>query len=208
VIWTEAGVEGAHRFLQRVWRLVGDAAEVLSGAAPQTAKDGEAAAISRAAHKALKAVGEDFARLGFNKAVARIHELVNELAEPLRQAASRAPASAESGALREAVDILLALIAPMAPHFAEECNALIGGETLVAKSPWPTYDPDLVRDDFVTLPVQINGKKRAEFTIARDAGKETIEKTVLGLEAVQSALAGKQPRKIIIVPQRIVNVVV
>jgi leucyl-tRNA synthetase len=208
VIWTEAGVEGAHRFLQRVWRLVGESDAVLAGARPRTAKDGEAAGISRAAHKTLKAVGEDFERLGFNKAVARIHELVNDLAEPLRQAAAGTPDAAELDALREAVDILLALIAPMAPHFAEECNALIGGETLVAKSPWPTYDPELVRDDFVTLPVQINGKKRAEITIARDADKMTIEKAVLDLAAVQSALAGKQPRKIIIVPQRIVNVVV
>ncbi len=208
VIWTEAGVEGAYRFLQRTWRLIGDAADTLQYVAPVASSAGDAASVSRAAHRTLKAVGEDIERLAFNKAIARIYELVNEISGPLRSVADSEANTELCAALRDAVEILIAVMAPMTPHFAEECNALLGGKSLVAKSDWPEYDPALVIDSTVTLPVQINGKKRAELTIARDADQQTVEYAVLGLPAVQSALSGKAPRKIIVVPQRIVNVVI
>ena len=208
VIWTEAGVEGAHRFVQRVWRLIGEAAPALSNIEGKPAKDGDALDISRAAHKALKHVGEDVERLAFNKAVARIHDLVNRLSGPLGRAARGEADMATREALREAIDILLAIMAPLMPHLAEECNRVIGGSDLVAETAWPDFDPALVSDDTITLPVQINGKKKGDLTIARDADQLAIEQAVLELSVVQTALSGGQPRKIIVVPQRIVNVVV
>ena len=208
VIWTEAGVEGAHRFVQRVWRLLGEAAPALESASAQPATDGPAADISRAAHKTLKAVGADLEKLAFNKAVARMHELVNTLSGPFAQAAKGEADAATVAALRDAVDILVSIMAPMTPHLSEACNALIGGTDLVAERAWPAFDPALVTDDTVTLPVQINGKKRGDLTIARDADQVAIEEAVLALSFVQTALSGKAPRKVIIVPMRIVNVVI
>ncbi|WP_048644826.1 leucine--tRNA ligase [Nitratireductor soli] len=206
VEWTDDGAAGAHRFLQRVWRLVGDAAPHVQGVTPQAAREGEAMATSKAAHKALKAVGEDIERLGFNRAIARIHELVNDLQEPVAalDAGSDAPARK---AAREAVEILVRLVAPFMPHLAEECWAVLGGEGLVAAGAWPDYDPALVVDNEIVLPVQINGKKRGDLTIARDADQSAVEDAVLKLDFVQKILNGAPPRKVIVVPQRIVNVV-
>ena len=100
------------------------------------------------------------------------------------------------------------MIAPMTPHLAEECRAALGGNGLAAEQPWPQFDPALTVDNEIVYPVQVNGKKRGDLTIARDADQGTVEKAVLGLDFVQKALDGKQPRKLIVVPQRIVNVVV
>ncbi|PDT45879.1 leucine--tRNA ligase [Sinorhizobium fredii] len=208
VIWSEAGVEGAHRFVQRVWRLVGEAAESLRVVNASPAKEGEGLAISQAAHRTLRAVEADYDKLAFNKAVARIYELVNVLAAPLTQVAAGKADQAVTAAVKDAATILIDLIAPMMPHLAEECWREIGGEGLIAESPWPAFDPALVVENEITLPVQINGKKRADLTIARDADQSAIESAVLALDAVKAALNGASPRKIIVVPQRIVNVVV
>ncbi|MDA4845360.1 leucine--tRNA ligase [Hoeflea poritis] len=208
VIWTEAGVDGAHRFVQRVWRLLGEAAPALRDVTPEPAKDGSAAEISKAAHKTLKAVGEDLDKLAFNKAIARMHELVNTLSAPLSAAAQAKADEATLAALKDAVNILISVMAPMTPHLSEACNEVVGGTTLVAETPWPVFDKELVTDESITLPVQINGKKRGDLTIARDADQGTVEKAVLELAVVQAALGGNAPRKIIVVPQRIVNVVV
>ena len=208
VIWTEAGVEGAHRFVQRVWRLLAEAAPTLRNVVPEPAKDGEALAVSKAAHKALKHVGEDFDRLAFNKAVARIYELVNNLSAPLAQA-GRGEADAQMlAALKDASNILLSIMAPLTPHLAEECNEVLANSALVAETAWPQFDTDLVTEELITLPVQINGKKRADLTVARDADSDAVEKAVLELAVVQAALSGSAPRRIVVVPQRIVNVVV
>jgi leucyl-tRNA synthetase len=204
VIWTEAGVEGAHRFVQRVWRVISEAAPALAGVAPAAAGEGEAGDISRAAHKTVKAVGEDIERLGFNKAVARIYELVNTLSPHLARPAAD---GALKGALREAVEMLVVMISPMMPHLAEECWQAIGGEGMAANHAWPEFDAALVVDDQIVLPVQINGKKRGDLTIAREADQSAVEQAALALDFVQKALDGKPPRKVIVVPQRIVNVV-
>jgi leucyl-tRNA synthetase len=110
-------------------------------------------------------------------------------------------------AMREAVNALVQLFHPMMPHLAEECWAALGHDTLVAQAPWPRVEQDLLIEDTITLPVQINGRKRAEVTAKRDAANAEIEAAVLALDAVQKALDGKTPRKVIIVPGRIVNVV-
>ena len=206
VIWTEAGVEGAHRFVQRVWRFISEIAPAVAGVTPAPARDGDAATVSKATHKAVKAVGEDIERLGFNKAVARLYELVNVLS-PQVAGASDADAATKS-ALREAVEALVRMIAPMMPHLAEECWAALDAKGLVANQPWPEFDPALVVDDEIVLPVQINGKKRGDLTIARNADQSAVEEAALALDVVRNALDGKPPRKVIVVPQRIVNVVI
>jgi leucyl-tRNA synthetase len=208
VIWSEAGVEGAHRFTQRVWRLVSEAAEALGGIESTPAKDGEALSISQVAHRTLKAVQADYDKLAFNKAVARIYEFVNALVAPLAKVATGEADKAYSAAVRNAVEILISIVAPITPHLAEECSAAIGNTHLVAMSTWPGFDEALVVENEVMLPVQINGKKRAELTIARDADQDAVKSAVLALDAVQSALNGQAPKKIIVVPQRIVNIVV
>jgi leucyl-tRNA synthetase len=207
VIWTEAGVEGAHRFVQRVWRLVSEAAPALAGVTPESASEGEAGAVSKAAHRTVKAVGEEIDKLGFNKAVARIYELSNTLQGPLAEVAAGKATPAMAAAARQALDMLVVLIAPMMPHLAEECWAALGGEGFVANRHWPEFDPALVVDSEITYPVQVNGKKRGDLTIARDADQGAVEKAALALDFVQKALEGKSPRKVIVVPQRIVNVV-
>ena len=206
VIWTEAGVEGAHRFVQRVWRLISEIAPALAGVSPAPAREGDAAFTSKSVHKAVKAVGEDIEKLGFNKAVARLYELVNVLSPQVAGAGSADTAA--KAALREAVEALVRMIAPMMPHLAEECWAVLGSKGLAANQPWPEFDPALVVDDEIVLPVQINGKKRGDLTIARNADQSAVEEAALALDVVRSALDGKQPRKVIVVPQRIVNVVI
>ena len=208
VIWSEAGVEGAHRFTQRLWRLVSEAAEALKTVQAKPATDGEALPISQAAHKTLKAVQGDYDKLAFNKAVARIYELVNMLAPALAKVAAGGANTAYCAAVRNAVEILIAIVAPITPHLAEECSAVLGNDGLVSMSAWPTYDEALVVENEIVLPVQINGKKRAELTIAREADQNAVQAAVLELDAVKSALNGQAPKKIIVVPQRIVNIVV
>ena len=199
VIWTEDGVQGASRFVQRVWRMVGEVAE---GGAEPAGTDSQA--VLKAAHKALAAVGEDIERLRFNRCVAHVYELANSLQEAVAAERGHAP----SPALREATLILVQLIAPMMPHLAEACWTALGQDGLVAEAGWPEVRGDLLVEDSVTMPVQINGRKRADVTVPRDADQATVQAAVLALEPVQRALEGKPPRKVIVVPLRIVNIVV
>jgi leucyl-tRNA synthetase len=208
VIWSESGVEGAHRFVQRAWRLISEASETLRAAKSAPAMQGEGLAISQLAHKTLKLVQGDFDKLAFNKAVARIYELINALAGPLTAAAENKRDAAFCGAVRDATEILVNLIAPMTPHLAEECWAVLGNEGLIAKAAWPTYNEALVVENEIIMPVQVNGKKRAELTIARDADQNTVQQAALELSAVKTFLDGATPKKIIVVPQRIVNIVI
>ena len=208
VIWTEEGVQGAWRFVQRLWRLVGEIAGVEAPAVRDRREFGEAALVVRkAAHRALAHVSEDIDKLRFNRCVAHIYEFANALSDALG-GVEKAPAEDLPWALREAGNILIRLFHPMMPHLAEECWAALGHKTLVATEAWPQVEPDLLVESSITLPVQINGKKRADVTVARDAGNSDIEAAVLALDAVKKALEGKSPKKVIVVPQRIVNVVV
>ena len=208
VIWTEAGAEGAHRFVQRVWRLISEAAEILQTVEAAPASEGEALQISKVAHRTVKLVGEDIEKLAFNKAVARLYELVNLLSGPLQKIAAGEADKAMIAASREATNMLLAMVGPMMPHLAEECWKALNGKDLIAHQPWPGYDEALIVENDVTLPVQINGKKRGDLTIARDADQLAVEKAALALDFVKAALNGNPPKKVIIVPQRIINVVV
>jgi leucyl-tRNA synthetase len=206
VIWTEEGVQGAWRFVQRLWRLIGEIARIAAPAARPAAFGDAALNVRKAAHRALSAVSDDIARLRFNRCVAHIYEFANALSDAIGSAET-APSPDFAWALREAGDILVRLFHPMMPHLAEECWAALGHETLVSAEAWPQVEPDLLVENTITLPVQINGKKRADVTVARDAGNADIEAAVLALDAVKRALDGKRPKKVIVVPQRIVNVV-
>ena len=210
VIWTEAGVEGAGRFVQRLWRIVQDSQTF--GVKPGTAKPGtfgaDANALRQAAHKALNAVSEDVERLRFNRCVAHIYEFSNTLATVLQGARTASPAADLAWAIREGAEILVQLVAPMMPHLAEECWAALGHNGLVAQSGWPEVEASLLVSDTITLPVQINGKKRDEITVAAAATPAEVEEAVRKLDSVVRASDGKPLKKVIVVPQRIVNVVV
>ena len=206
VIWTEEGVQGAWRFVQRLWRLVGEIAEVNAPAAHPDAFAERALVVHKAAHRALANVSDDIAKLRFNRCVAHIYEFANTLSDAIGFAET-APSPDFAWALREAGDILVCLFHPMMPHLAEECWAALGHKTLISAEAWPQVEPALLVENTITLPVQINGKKRSDVTVARDAEREDIETAVLALNAVKRALDGKHPKKVIVVPQRIVNVV-
>jgi leucyl-tRNA synthetase len=210
VEWTEERVQGALRFVQRLWRLVSDAAEV-AGTAPQ-ARPSEfsapALAVRKAAHGALAKVSSGIETLHFNVCLAHIREFANALIAALDEAAERGGATPDfAWAVKEAADILVQLFHPMMPHLAEECWAALGHTRLVAEQPWPPVEAALLVEDTITLPVQVNGRKRADVTVARDAENSAIEAAVLALDGVKRALDGKAPKKVIVVPQRIVNVV-
>jgi leucyl-tRNA synthetase len=211
VIWSEVGVQGASRDMQRLWRLVNEAAEAAKTAPqsrPATFGD-EALALRKAAHGALDKVSSGIERLHFNVCLANIREFTNMLAETLGRSgtakSSLAPDLAWS--LHEAATILVQLFSPMMPHLAEECWQALGQAGLVSEARWPQIERDLLVEDTITLPVQVNGRKRGEVTVANGAQNPEIEAAVLALDAVKQALGGKPARKIIIVPQRIVNVV-
>jgi leucyl-tRNA synthetase len=206
VEWTERGVQGAWRFTNRLWRMVGEAAELAKAApAARPAEFGEAAlGVRKAAHGALAKVSEAIEKLHFNVAVAHIYEFANALGAAIAKPVATPDFA---WAVREAADILVRLFHPMMPHLAEECWAALGHASLVATEPWPELEAALLVEDSETLPVQVNGRKRAEVTVRRDAGNAEIEAAVLTLDAVQRALEGKRPKKVIVVPHRIVNVV-
>ncbi len=214
VIWSEEGVQGASRFVQRVWRIVGQVIGlgegIKSGDTTGHSDSESVVTLRRAAHKALNAVIQDVEKLRFNRCVAHIYELSNALQSAIPDAENKIPvipSKPVADALREAITILIQLIAPMMPHLAEECWAELGRGSLVAEALWPDVEHALLVEETLTLPVQVNGKKRGDVTVDRNADHATIEKAVLELEAVQKALEGRAVKKIIIVPQRIVNVV-
>jgi leucyl-tRNA synthetase len=189
--------------------VVGDAAAIAAAAdvprPPEFSPD--AFKLRKAAHRALARVSEDIERLRFNVCVAHIHEFTNAFQTSLAELETP-PMADYRWAAREAAGILVRLFHPMMPHLAEECWKVLGYTSLLASETWPQLAADLLVEDTVTLPVQINGKKRVDVTVARDAKNPEIEAAVLGLGVVKQALDGKPPKKVIIVPHRIVNVVV
>jgi leucyl-tRNA synthetase len=184
--WSEAGIEGAWRFMQRLWRLSAD---------PATG-DGPDRALARKLHQTIAAVGANIEALAFNKAVANIYELTN-MVEKASRSTTRS----------EAVDALVRLIAPMVPHLAEESWAGLSKDGLVADAIWPETDHALLVEDEVTIAVQVNGKLRDTFTAPKGAPRDAIEEMALGSEKILKILDGKPPRKIIVVPDRLVNLV-
>ncbi len=207
VQWTEAGIEGASRFQQRVWKLVQDMIELRGGAAAPQAAPADAAALRKLVHRTIKSVGDNIEGLRFNSAVAHIYELTNGLTR-FAATLESAPSAGGIAALAEGVETLVQIIAPMMPHLAESCWAALGKAGMVADARWPEADPALLVDDSVVIAVQVNGKRRGEITVPVGAPREHTEKEALSLEPVARMLDGRAPSKIIIVPDRIVNVVI
>jgi leucyl-tRNA synthetase len=187
--WSEAGIDGAWRFVQRVWRLAEDNATAADGAADVK--------LDRIVHRAIAAVTSDIDRLQFNKAVARLYELVGALER-----------STAGPSRRAGVITLVQLVGPMVPHLAEEAWALLGQPGLVCDAAWPVANPALLVDDEVTIAVQVNGKLKGDFTAAKGSDKAVLEGAALALPNVQRTLDGAAPKKIIVVPDRLVNIVV
>jgi leucyl-tRNA synthetase len=202
--WTEAGAEGAWKFTQRLWRILGDAGSREAGA--YTGKFGEVALeLRRTAHRTLAAVTDDLSSLRFNRAIARIYELSNALSAALANV-NLAPDL--NYAIRESSDFLILMFAPMMPHLAEECWQSLGHRQPVVETPWPTPISDLIVDDEVTIAVQVNGKRRDEIRLQKGLARDLVEAAVMKLEGVKRALDGKPVVKFIVVPDRIVNIVV
>ena len=134
--------------------------------------------------------------------------MVNELSGPLTDIADHKADEELTSAVKQASEFLVTMFAPMMPHLGEECWQAIGRKGMVAEAAWPDYDPELVRDDEITLPVQVNGKKRGDVTVSADASQDEIIAATLGLVVVKTYLDGRQPRKVIVVPKRIVNIVI
>ncbi len=184
--WSEAGIEGAWRFVQRLWRLVENIGEA----------EGSDLALDRALARAIAGVAEDIESLSFNKAVARIYAVVNAI--------EKAPPSASRA---RATRTLVRLVAPMMPHLAEEAWAAMGESGLVADAPWPEHDPALLVEDEVTIALQVNGKLRDTLKAPRGSPREAIEQMAIANAHVQRILAGAEPKKVIVVPDRLVNIV-
>jgi leucyl-tRNA synthetase len=202
VEWTSAGVKGAWGFVQRVWTLVdahGRPAPKPGDAAPKL--EGEAHALRQLAHRAIPHVTEDIEHFRFNVAVAKCYELVNAVAK------LKGDDDARVFARGEALRILTQLIAPFMPHLAEECWEKLGFGPFVATAPWPKADPELAARATVTLPIQVNGKKRGEIEAAKGAAEAQVREMALAHPAVAQFLAGQTVRKVIVVPDRIVNIV-
>ena len=203
IIWTEGGVAGAGRQIQRISRLIDQIAErkySRNGEAPGFGP--EAVALRRAAHKTLNSVSQNIEGLRYNVAVAQIYELTHALSAALDKSGEGL-----DWAIREAAELLVQTIGPMLPHLAEDCWERLGYNTLLADQLWPQAEAALLVDDVITIAVQVNGKRRDELTVARTATRDEIEAAALELEPVVRALAGRPVKKVIVVPQRIVNVV-
>ena len=192
VEWTASGVEAANRHLNRVYKIV---SEIIKDNTPNNEND---TSLTKETHKAIHDVTMGLESFGFNSAIARLYGFTNILAK------SKAGADAKQAAAKA----LVQLMGPMTPHLAEELWADLGGDGLVVSADWPKADPNFLIDDEITLPVQINGKRRTEISVPQDTDLVEIEKITLRCEAVVKALNGNTPKKIIVVPGRIVNVVV
>ena len=198
VEWTQSGVEGSARFAQRIWSLADNLPE---GPFPAPGEDAASVDLRRTSHRASKAIDKAIDEFRFNSAIATIHEWVNVL--------KKAEASAElTGARAEAVSMLARCLTPFMPHLAESVWQRIGGHGFVSAAAWPEADPALIAEDTVTLAVQVNGKRRGEITVAKDLGNEAVEAAARALPEVTSFIAGKDVKKTIVVPGRIVNIVV
>lgn len=202
--WSESGVDGAWRFTQRLWRLIDEPRGPIAAKGAALPADFPAAAqeLRRELHKTIAALTHDLDNFHFNKAVARVHEFAN-LLEGVKD-----NDAATAWARREALETLAKLIGPMVPHLAEEIWQALGHDGLLLDQPWPVADAALARDETVTIAVQVSGKLRATIEVDRDMDKTALEKLALANDNVQRAMEGKPARKVIVVPNRIVNVVV
>jgi leucyl-tRNA synthetase len=195
VEWTASGADAAWKHLQRVWRMadeIGESDDTSSSEAKETL------ALQKATHRAIDDVTNGIEGFAFNKSVAGLYQFTNTLAK----------SKADKATKTEAMKVMAQMMQPMTPHLAEEIWGAMGGTGLVSQAAWPKVDPSMLVDDTVTLPIQINGKRRDVIEVSSTISKEELEKLILAHETVLRALDGNAPKKVIVVPGRIVNVVV
>ncbi|MGA3173775.1 MAG: leucine--tRNA ligase [Syntrophorhabdales bacterium] len=205
--WSDKGVEGSHRFLQRLWRLVAERREELKAAEPAYAaasQDREVSALLHMVHKTTKKVTEDIERFHLNTAIAAAMELVNAIHKFVESDRGGAQGPA---VLRGAIDRLIVLVSPFCPHLAQELWEALGHDDLLADNPWPAYDEAYVREETVTVAVQVNGKLRDTVEVERGMDESDLKALILSLEKVQRHLMERPVRKVIVVPNKLVNIV-
>ena len=209
VIWSEEGVQGASRYVQQIWRLAVQLSQICQSASEGDVSSKAALEIRRISHSHLQKVQENIERLRFNTAIAEIRKMTNALSMSLGSVSTPEELTQDvREAYREALHFLILMFAPMMPHLAEECWTFAGFEGLAAEAKWPTVNVLFATSQSLVLPVQVNGKKRAELEIEAEADNQTVEAEALKLEPIMRELAGRAPKKVIIVPKRIVNVVI
>ncbi len=184
VEWTTSGIEAASRHLQRVWRLVSSTVGQPDSTGSRASREEDNANLFKAMHRTIDSVTNDLESFSFNKSVAALYEFTSTLARSTADPASKA----------EAFKVLAQLMQPITPHLAEEIWEMAGGEGLVLSSPWPVADPDMLVEDTVVLPVQVNGKRRAEVPVAKGLDRDEVEALVLDLGPVRNALGGRNPQ--------------
>ena len=185
--WSESGIEGCWRFVQRLWRLVGQAGDAV----------GSDAALDRKTHQAIAGISTDIDALAFNKAIAKIYELTNAIEKA-------APSESRNAAIRT----IVLLSAPMVPHLAEQAWEALGGDCLIADAAWPAVDLALLVQNEVTIAVQVKGKLRDTLTVAKGMGQDELQALALASEKVQHSIGGAEIRNVIVVPDRLVNIVI
>ena len=209
--WTDGGVDGAWRYLNRIYRLIDehrDALSAMESAVPDQFDDA-ATALRRATHQAIDGVTYDLEDFGFNRAVAKIRALTNAIADYVSaQARDSASGPAGAWALREGLEAAVRLMNPMVPHLAEALWRLLGHDTSLTDMDWPLADTGLLQEDTVTIAVQVNGKLRGTLELPRGMAEDEAEKAALALPAVTRATDGKTLRRVIVVPDKVINVVV
>jgi len=196
--WSEQGAEGCWRFASRIHRLVTEAEGLPAPGTKIGDVSGASLELRQATHKAIAAVTEDLAHLRFNRAVAQIYTLANAIQQN---------ATADAAVRREALEAIVLLIGPMMPHLAETCWESLGHTTMLVDTPWPGFIAALTKSETVTIGIQVNGKRRGEITVAVNAPEDDVKAEALKQEGVVRSLEGKAPKKVIVVPNRIVNIV-
>ena len=201
--WTESGVEGAHRFIQKIWKLAQNTAKSPEGFAvtPDMMLKPAEEAVIRALHKAIEDISTDIERFSFNRCVAHLHILVNSLSE------YRSSEDVNEDIFACVMQQFAVLLSVFSPHIAEEIWEMTAGTGLVCQASWPVSDPHWLKSDLIEVAVQINGKLRARIKLPADCPAEEAEEKALALETIERYLEGKPPKRVIVVPNRIINVV-
>ena len=205
--WSDQGVDGSARFLNRVWRLIYDSHQRLDGVKPLSfgaVVEGDQKSLRQKTHKTIKKVTEDIERFHFNTAISAVMELVNEIY--LSEVKDRDD-EISLRVMREAIEMVVVLLSPFVPHFAEELWEILGNRESILKRPWPDYDREAVVEDEILIVVQVNGKLRDRMMVPASYGEKEIKEWALKSERIQKMVEGKRIERVILVPQKLVNIV-
>jgi len=197
--WSEEGVQGAWRYINRLWRLVNQSIQLIN---KNPNSNVECLELTKKTHKYIADITYNFDRSHFNKVLANIRELTNEIQKHVSSG------SIDPKALKHAIETLVIVVAPFTPHLASELWEKLGHSSFLDTIPWPKTDKNLIQEEIITLAIQVNGKLRGTLDIKKDAAKEIVTDRALNMDTVQKALSGNKPKKVVLIPNRVVNVVV